>query len=272
MTSERSAVLRPGVLGVLALVAFGCPQRSEKAEPTAPGHIVVDVFGAAEFVTVGCGESSSRILVEDLSREVGRCHKLASTPITQGRVVVNSETPYSAVFPVASVLHNSSDERDMAVVIDQSGTGSVPFRPWDVCYATTPTQACTHVVVEVLRMQMALKTWSGHVGPCASPRKRAGAYADRADATVGSSKAELACDVESVGTTAAQLAAVKARAKEASEDEPSCSVGTVSVHHDVSWGRVAEAIGEVRGWTGEVPALSAIPAGEAGLLGCEEGG
>ncbi len=270
MTSERSRPRRLCTMLTLALIALGCPDRSEVSEAIPPGHIVVDVRAAGDFLVVHCGPTASRIVAEDLTNEIGRCEKLASVPVTHGRIRVKGDTPFSAIFVTARLLDGILRDAGTNVSIEEEGRASVPFRAWGVCYATTPVESCTHLSIEVLRTRLALKTWSGHIGPCASPREKATPYASRATVTAPHEEQTLACHVETAGTTADQLGRIGAHAAHATENVARCSIGTVSVHHDVSWRRAATVVAELQSRTGEVPTLSAIPTEEPGLWGCED--
>ena len=268
MTSESSVPRPLDTLSTLLLFALGCPERSEVPDAIPHGHIVVDVRAAGDFLVVHCGPTTSRIVAEDLANEIERCDELAPVPVTQGRVRVKADTPFSAIFGTAQLLAQTLRDAGTDVSIEEEGRASVPFRRWDVCYATTPVEPCTHLSIEVLRTGLALKTWSGHVGPCASPREKATPYASKAAVRAPPEKQPLACHVETGGTMAEQFGRIEAHAAHATQSVASCSIGTANVHHNVSWSRVAAVVAELQSWTGEVPTLSAIPTEEPGLLGC----
>jgi hypothetical protein len=268
MTSERSRPRFLYSLSTIVLFALGCPEPAEEPETNPPGHIVVDVRAAGDFIVVYCGPTSSRIVAEDLANELEHCDKFALVPVTQGRVRVKSETPFSAIFGTAQLLARTLRNTGSDVSIEEEGAATVPFRRWDACYATTPIERCTHLSIEVLRKGLALKTWSGRMGPCASPKEKAKPYASKAAVGDPSEKQPIACHVETGGTMAEQLGRIEAHASHATESVRSCSIGTVNVHHDVSWRRVAAVVAELQSRTGEVPTLSAIPTEEPGLLGC----
>ncbi len=268
MTSERRTSSAQGVL--LAALLAGCPASSRETRSEAkPDHLEVDV-SEAEILTVRCGSTSSRIVDADLENELRRCE--AQTPIHVARLLVDGIPSAERVIVAADTLEHSLREASASLSIEGAdGIGAVEYRPWDVCYVTSPPVSCGRVFVEVLPDRLALETSSSSEGPCASPRKLARPYGETAPESTRPIAPERTCHVDPSGTTREQLLRLKRRIADIDAQEELCSIGTVAAHRDVPWPRVASVAAEVHSWTGEPPAIRLLSRDpRARLLGCDE--
>ena len=236
MTSEQRTSSPQGV--VLAALLVGCPASSRDTRSEAkPDYIEVDV-SEAEILTVRCGSTSSRIVDADLENELHRCE--AQAPIRVARLLVDGVPSAERVLVAADTLEHSLREANASLSIaGADGIGAVQYRPWDVCYATSPPVSCSRVFVEVLPNRLALETSSSNEGPCASPRKLARPYGETAPESTRSIAPERTCHVDPSGATREQLLRLKRRVADVDAQGEFCSIGTVAAHRDVPWARVA---------------------------------